>query len=69
MIRIFTETHNVDFNTDTNEKTHNFVDIECPELEKLLTSGGMGEQGFCKTQVISAKVIDRNESLTASRSI
>ena len=63
MIRIFTETHAVDFNNNTEDKIHNYVDVVCPALEKLLISGGIGEQGFCKTKVISATVIDRNESL------
>lgn len=40
---------------------HFTVDIDVPELESLLTSGGLGESGFDVTELVAVEVLTSNK--------
>jgi hypothetical protein len=57
MIRFIFERSFKDMASGYEGKGLHTVDINVPELEKLLTRGGMGENGHDITELIGAEII------------
>lgn len=57
MIRLLVECHKVDDSEDVNRKDYVTLDVDIPELEKMLTRGGYGEGRFETWRLIGAEVM------------
>lgn len=57
MLRIVIQRHEFDFNSGMERKDLITRDVELPEIEDLLTSGGRGPQGFESFQLVGIEVL------------
>ncbi len=57
MIRFILEKHYVNYNEGVNSKSFITLDIDLPELESLLKSGGSGEVGFEHTTLSGIELL------------
>ena len=62
MIRLIVECHKADFNAGSERKDYVTLDVELPELERMLTKGGKGEMGFESWRLLGAEVLTPNEN-------
>lgn len=58
MIRLIVQTHEHDFNSGFKRKDFTTIDVDLPDLEKLLKSSERGENGFCSTTLVGAEIFD-----------
>lgn len=57
MIRFIIKRHERDNNSGAEMLDYKTVDIDAPELEKILSGGGSGPMGFESFQLIGAEII------------
>lgn len=60
MIRLIVECHEACFNTGRERKDYVTIDVELPELERLLKKGGRGEIGFESWRLLGAELLTDN---------
>ena len=59
MIRLILRTTSHDGSTNRHTVSHHTIDMDLPELEKLLVSGGFSEDSYKITELIDAEIINQ----------
>lgn len=57
MIRLIVQRHEMNCNTGEDRRDFFTLDVDLPDLEAMLTSGGRGEMGFESWQLLGAEVL------------
>ncbi len=58
MLRFIVKRRVVDHIGETNDVFHRTIDVELPELENILTSGGFGENGSDHSELVGVEIIE-----------